>query len=269
MIELSRRWMESSFLPADVPRGPVPDPLGMTLFHFMKTFEHLALHSGSAYHEREIQAERQKKMVEDQLELDRLIAQTKSAGERLQKEIEDQKVLLKARDSQLKAKGDQLKAKDAQLEAKDKELAEKEKLIKEKTAEANSAAAKVTDLEKKLQDVTAERDNRISVKESQERGNARWRDGFCDARRFVQKVDPSLKWGEVMKAYKGGAHKFPSAEEAKELSELLAQKAREATDKKAASAQGKTVAAPGSSGTQTAAEGKSPGDVPMENPNVA
>lgn len=36
MIELSHRWIESSFLPADIPIGPVPDPLGITLYHFMK-----------------------------------------------------------------------------------------------------------------------------------------------------------------------------------------------------------------------------------------
>ncbi|KNA06192.1 hypothetical protein SOVF_183310, partial [Spinacia oleracea] len=36
MIELSHRWIKSSFLPADIPIGPVPDPLGITLYHFMK-----------------------------------------------------------------------------------------------------------------------------------------------------------------------------------------------------------------------------------------
>lgn len=36
MIDLARRWFGGSFLRADVPRGPVPDPLGMTLYHFMK-----------------------------------------------------------------------------------------------------------------------------------------------------------------------------------------------------------------------------------------
>lgn len=36
MIELSKRWFESSFLRADIPKGPVPDPLGMAMYHFMK-----------------------------------------------------------------------------------------------------------------------------------------------------------------------------------------------------------------------------------------
>lgn len=103
---------------------------------------------------------------------------------------------------------------------------------------------------KKLKEALAERDARISQEESQRRCTSRWKDGFRDARRSAQAVDPNLKWGEVLKAFRRGAYKTPSTEESQELAALAAKKAAE-EKRLASSTHGQTGVAPVSSGTQT------------------
>lgn len=95
------------------------DPLGMTLYHFMKvssqiylfffvfrtglpsitfssffinfwqTYQHLTLHFGMGYHDREMHVERQRKFREDERQLELAIPRTKEVGLKMQKELGD------------------------------------------------------------------------------------------------------------------------------------------------------------------------------------
>lgn len=114
-----------------------------------QTYEHLTLHSGSFFYERETHAERQRKFVEDQRELDLAIARTKQAGEKMQKELSNLRTRVTELQGQVKAKDEQIKTKDAQIKQKDAEIKAKVDQVKLASDAAPLANSKLGFLDKK------------------------------------------------------------------------------------------------------------------------